>query len=461
MVAAAQHPNITLLTYSEVEKVDGYIGNFEVTIRKKAKYVDYDKCTGCGLCETKCPQKKIPSEYNLGLGTRTAVYRPFPQAVPSKPTIDAKNCRKLTEGKCGVCAKVCPVGAINYEDKDELITEKFGAIVMATGFDLFEWEKVYGEYGYGKYPDVITGLHFERMSNASGPTDGNILRPSDGKEPKTVVFVKCVGSRDDAKGKSYCSRACCMYTAKHAHQVLEKIPDSQAYVFYIDVRTPGKAYEEFYQKSLDDGAVYLRGRVSKVFQRGDKLIVRGEDSLIGKQVEVAADMVVLATAMIPGIGSEKIANIVGFQIDKDGFYQEAHPKLRPVETHTGGVYLAGACQGPKDIPDTVAQASAAAMKVAALFSKDEMATDPMVSNVDESICAGCALCKPVCPYGAIEMKKIQERVRGRTVERQVASVNKGLCQGCGACTVACRSGAINLRGFTNEQILAEVDAVCL
>ncbi len=461
MVAAAQHPNITLLTYSEVEKVDGYIGNFDVTIRKKAKYVDYDKCNGCGLCTTKCPKKKIPSEYNLGLGTRTAIYLPFPQAVPAKPTIDAENCRKLNEDKCGVCAKVCPVGAINFEDQDELVTDRFGAIIMATGFDLFEWDKAYGEYGYGKYPDVITGLQFERMSNAAGPTDGKILRPSDGKEPKNVVFIKCVGSRDDAKGKSYCSRACCMYTAKHAHQVLEKIPDSNAYVFYMDVRTAGKAYEEFYQKTLDDGAVYLRGRVSKIYQRGDKLIVLGEDSLIGKQVEVEADMVVLATAMVPSIGSGKMANIVGFQVDKDGLYQEAHPKLRPVETHTGGVFLAGACQGPKDIPDTVAQASAAAVKIAALFSKDEMATDPMISNVNENICSGCALCNPVCPYGAIEMKIIEERVPGGTVERQVASVNKGLCQGCGACTVACRSGAINLKGFTNEQILAEVDAVCL
>lgn len=460
MVAAAQHPNITLMTYSEVEKVDGYVGNFEVTIRQKAKYVDYDKCTGCGVCETKCP-KKVISEYNLGLGKRKAIYKPFAQAVPNKPIIDDKNCRKINEDKCGVCAKVCPVGAINYEDEDKLVTEKFGAIVMATGYDLFEWEKVYGEYGYGKYPDVITGLQFERMSNASGPTDGKIIRPSDGKQPKSVVFIKCVGSRDEAKGKSYCSRTCCMYTAKHAHQVLDKIEDSQAYVFYMDVRTPGKAYEEFYQRSLDDGAVYIRGRVSKIYPKGDRLIVCGEDSLIGRPVEVEADLVVLATAMVPAVGSEKIANIVGFQTDKDGFFQEAHPKLGPVETHTAGVFLAGACQGPKDIPDTVAQASAAAVKVCSLFSKDELATAPMISAVNESICSGCGLCKPICPYGAIEMKTIEERAHGKTIERQVASVNKGLCQGCGACTVACRSGAINLKGFTNEQILAEVDAVCL
>ncbi len=460
MVAASQHPNITMMTWSEVEKVDGYIGNFDVTIRQKAKYVDYDKCTGCGLCETKCP-KKVNSEYDLGLGKRKSIYKPFAQAVPNKPIIDHKSCRKINEDKCGVCEKICPVGAINYDDEDKLVTERFGAVVMATGYDLFGWQEAYGEYGYGKYPDVITGLHFERMSNASGPTDGKILRPSDGTEPKTVVFIKCVGSRDEAKGKSYCSRACCMYTAKHAHQVKEKIEDSEAIVFYMDVRTPGKSYEEFYQRALDDGAVYVRGRVSKIYKQGEKLIVRGEDSLIGKQVEVEADMVVLATAMVPSIGSAKIASTVGFATDKDGFFQESHPKLRPVETFTAGVFLAGACQGPKDIPDTVAQASAAAVKVCGLFSKDNLATDPMISTVNESICSGCAICQPVCPYGAIEMKNIEERAQGKTIERQVASVNKGLCQGCGSCTVACRSGAINLQGFTNEQILAEVDAVCL
>jgi len=460
MVAAAQHPNIELLTYAEVVEVKGYIGNFTVKIKKKAKYVDYAKCTGCGHCETKCPVK-VASEYNMGLGKRTSIYKPFAQAVPCKPVIDDKTCRKLTKGKCGVCEKVCPAGAINFEDKDEIVTETVGAIVVATGYDLFDWENVYGEYGYGKYPDVISGMHFERMSNASGPTDGKIVRPSDGKEPKTVVFIKCVGSRDAVKGKGYCSRACCMYTAKHAHQVLDKIEDSQAYVFYMDVRTPGKAYEEFYNKVLEDGAVYLRGRVSKIYPEGDKLICVGEDTLIGKQVKVAADLVVLATAMVPAKGFDVISGMIGFGKDEDGWFQEAHPKLRPVETHTGGVFLAGCCQGPKDIPDTVAQASAAAVKVSALFSTDEMATDPMVSIVNEEKCSGCGMCMSCCPYKAIELKAIKERANGKTVERLVANVNSGLCQGCGACTPACRPGAIDLQGFTNDQILEEVDALCL
>lgn len=459
MVAAAQHPNIKLMTYSEVVDVGGYIGNFEVTIKQKARYVDHSKCTGCGTCIEKCPTK-IPSEYDFGLGKRKAIYLDFPTAVPNKPVIDAENCRYLKSGKCGICKKVCPVEAIDFEQKDELIQEKVGAIVVATGFDLFNWEEAYGEYGYGRFKDVISGLHFERMSNASGLTEGKIIRPSDGKEPKSVVFIKCVGSRDESKGKEYCSRACCMYTAKHAHQVLDKISGSSAYVFYMDVRTPGKAYDEFYRRTVLEGVQYIRGRVSKIYQSGDKLIVMGTDTLLGRPVEVEADLVVLATAMVPSAGYDKIANLVSCPTDKDGFFQEAHPKLRPVETMTAGLFLAGACQGPKDIPDTVAQASGAAAKVCALLSHDELATDPMICHINEALCSGCLVCKGVCPYKAIEEKTITERVGGKPVERLVASVNTGLCQGCGNCTVACRSGAANLKGFTNDQVLSEVDALC-
>jgi heterodisulfide reductase subunit A len=458
MSAVAQHSHITLMSYSEVEEVSGYIGNFDVKIRQKAKYVDHDLCTGCGVCIEKCPNKRILSEFDDGMGQRTAIFKPFPQAVPNKPVIDPEHCRKLTKNKCGICAKNCPRDAINFEDEDKIVEDRFGAVVVATGFDLWDWKEAYGEYGYGKYPDVITSLQFERLVNASGPTGGKILRPSDGKEPKTVVFIKCVGSRDDTRGKKYCSRTCCMYTAKHAHQVLEKIEGGQAIVFYMDVRTPGKAYDEFYQRTVSEGAQYLRGRVSRIYQLGDKLVVCGEDSLLGSQVKVTADLVVLATAMVPSHGSGQVGQLFGLSVDPDGWFQEAHPKLKPVETFTGGVFLAGSCQGPKDIPDTVAQASAAAAKVAVLFSKDEMATDPLITEVNEEICSGCGLCVSICPYKAIELKTIKDRARG---ERQVASINSGLCQGCGACTVACRAGALDLRGFTNEQILAEVNALCL
>ncbi len=456
MVDCAKHPNITLYTYSELEKVEGYIGNFNVTIRKKARGVDEALCTGCGLCQTKCPVK-VDSEFDVGVGKRKAIYTPFPQAVPNKPVIDKENCRYHKTGKCRICERVCEAKAIRFDQEDTIIEEKVGAIVVATGFDLFDLE-TYGEYGYGLYPDVISSLQFERLINASGPTEGKIRRPSDQEVPRSVAFVLCVGSRDDQKGVSYCSRACCMYSVKHATQYREKVKDGRAFVFYMDIRTPGKAYEEFYRRSsVDYGVEYIRGRPSKIYQKGKKLVVRAEDTLLGRPVEVEVDMVVLAPAMVPKHDAARMAQTLGVSYDGYGFLNEAHPKLRPVETNTAGIYLAGACQGPKDIPDTVAQASAAGAKVVALFSQDELTTEPMVARVDEALCSGCLWCKPVCPYKAIEAKTITERVAGRTVTREVASVNVGLCQGCGACTVACRDGAMNLAGFTNDQVLAEVD----
>ena len=461
MVDCGAHPNITLRTSSVVENVSGYVGNFEVTIREKAKYVNHDLCTGCGLCETKCPSKNIVSEFNQGMSKRTAIYKPFAQAVPAKPVIDPNACIKLKTGKCGVCEKVCPIGAIKYDDEDKLITENYGAIIVSTGYELVDWKTMYPEYGGGKYEDVITGLQFERIVNASGPTEGHIVRPSDGKEPKDVVIVKCVGSRDPHKGKSYCSRACCMYSAKHAHQILDKIPGSNVYIFYMDVRTPGKGYEEFYDRTRADGAHYIRGRVSKIFKEGERLIVKGEDTLIGKPVTVEADMVILATAMEPAPKVEELVNKLGISTDNDRWIQEAHPKLRPVETQTNGIFLAGTCQGPKDIPDTVAQASAAAVKAVALLSKTEMETSPMISKVDQTKCAGCGFCVQCCPYKAISLIEIDARDGNRKVKKTVADVNSGLCQGCGCCTAACRTGCIDLQGFTNDQILKEVDALCL
>lgn len=459
MVEASSHPNIHLITYAELEKVEGYVGNFDVTIRKKARSVDLDKCTGCGTCWSKCPTK-VDSEFELGMSKRKAIYTPFPQAIPNKPVIDRQNCLKFKTGKCGLCQKICPTGAIDYTQEDELVTNRYGAIVMATGYELFDYA-IYGEYGYGQYPDVITGLHFERLINASGPTMGKIKRPSDHKEPKNVVFIKCVGSRDETKGKTYCSRTCCMYTAKQATLVREKIKDSNVYVFYMDVRTPGKGYEEFYNRTTETyGAHYIRGRVSKISQNGDKLRVRGEDTLLGRPIEIDADMVVLATAMVANPDAAKIAQLVGFSYDKDNFYTESHPKLAPVETHTAGIFLAGACQGPKDIPDSVAQAGAAAAKVCALLSKDMLETEPITSEVDTKTCAGCGHCVAVCPYHAISLVEIEDRILGQKITRTVANVNTSLCQGCGACTVTCRSSSINLRHFTNEQILAEVDALC-
>jgi heterodisulfide reductase subunit A len=459
MADVGAHPLITVKTLAEVEKVGGYVGNFEVTIREKPKYVDYESCTGCGLCETKCPSK-VESEFDQGMGVRKAIYKPFAQAVPSKPTIDAAHCRKLTGGKCGVCEKLCPVNSIRFDDEDTVNTETYGAIVVAIGYQLIDWAELYGEYGGGRYEDVISGLQVERLVNASGPTEGHILRPSDKTEPKSVVIIKCVGSRDPEKGKSYCSRACCMYGAKHAHQYLDKVSDGKCYVFYMDVRTPGKGYDEFYMNTQHDGARYLRGRVSKIYQRNGKLICQGEDTLSGVQVSVDADLVVLEAAMVPSPEADRLGSMLGITRDKDLWLSEAHPKLRPVETNSGGIYLAGTCQGPKDIPDSVAQASAAAMKVAILFSKNELESNAMIATSDVALCNGCGACVAICPYTAITLEEVHLRENSRHVTRVVSKVNPGLCQGCGACTVACRPGAMDLHGFSDEQIMREVTALC-
>jgi len=457
MVEVAAHPNIKLHTFSEIEESKGYIGNFEVKIRKKARSVDLTKCTGCGLCMEKCPVKNIKSEFECGLGARTAIYRPFPQAVPNKPVIDREHCLKFQKGTCGVCAKVCPVAAINYDDTDEIVTEKIGAIVLATGYRVMGTD-LYGEYGYGKYPDVIDGLQFERLASASGPTDGNIVRPSDGKVPKKVVFLKCIGSRDNAHGITYCSKICCMYVAKHAMLYKHKVHDGQAYVFYMDIRAGGKNYDEFVRRAIEeDGAMYYRGRVSRIYEHGGKLIVKGVDTLSGLNVQIDADLVVLATAMQAQEGIEKLAQKLNVSYDEYNFFTEAHPKLRPVEANTAGIFLAGACQAPKDIPEAVAQAGGAAAKVLGLFSSDELEREPIIARVNENTCVACWYCYNVCPYGAIEKKEIKDK-QGRTV-RWVAHVNESVCAGCGLCNAICPSKSVELDGFDDRQTHAEIGAL--
>jgi len=466
MVDVANHPNITLHTYSEVENVDGYIGNFQVTIKKKARSVDMAKCTGCGVCMAKCPQKKIPNAFDKDLGLRPAIYVPFPQAVPNTPVIDRENCTMFKTGKCGVCQKVCGPGAVDFTQEDQLIVEEIGAIVVATGFELYSIAekpkgsaiKGYGEFGHGKLPDVIDGMTFERLASASGPTGGKIVRPSDGKEPQAVVFVQCVGSRAREKGISYCSKICCMYTAKHTMLYHHKVHDGQAYVFFMDARTPGKGYDEFWRRSIEEeNAVYIRGAVSRLYQKGDKIVVMGSDISLGIQVEIEADMVVMATAVQPRTGAELLAQKLGISYDKYNFYSEAHAKLRPVECATAGVYLAGACQGPKDIPDTVSQASAAAAKVMTLFAKDELEREPIVAKVFEKNCVACFACKKVCPYGAVEEKEIRDR-QGNLI-KVVAWVNPGVCGGCGTCQATCPSKSVELDGYTDEQIMAQIEAL--
>ena len=466
MVDCAQNENITIYSYSEVEEVKGFVGNFTVNIKRKARYVDETKCTGCGICVEKCPQKKVPSEFNLGMSNRSAIYIPFAQAVPKVATIDPQHCNMLLNGKCGVCSKVCSVGCIDYTQKDTYVEEKYGAIVVATGYNPIKLDK-YDEFAYGQSKDVVTSLEFERLTNAAGPTSGTLLRPSDGKHPKTIVFVQCVGSResDSCKGgKEYCSKICCMYTAKHAMLTREKYPDTDVYVFYIDVRTPGKSFDEFYRRAVEQyGVHYIKGMVGKVTPNADgTLDVQGSDLLADKQLHIKADMVVLAAAIEPDKTARPLATMLTASMDTNDFFTEAHPKLRPVESPTAGVYLSGACQGPKDIPETVSQASAAAAKVIGLLVKDKLKNNPCVAHSDELMCNGCSSCEKVCPYGAITYEDKEFRQPDRTMLlRRVAKVNPAVCQGCGACTVACPSGAMDLNGFSNRQIMAEVDAVCL
>lgn len=457
MVDCASHPNIRILTYSEVEEVSGFVGNFKARIRVRARSVDAEKCTGCGICTSKCPVK-VPSEFEEGMGERRAMYVPFPQAVPNVPVLDRDYCRLHNDMKCGVCQKLCPTGAIDYEQEDEILNEEFGAIVMATGFNMWDHRQI-GEYGYGEIPDVISGIQFERLMNASGPTEGKIVRPSDGKAPKSVVFVACVGSRDENHGYPYCSKVCCMYTAKHALLLKEKLHDVQAYVFYMDIRANGKGYEEFSRRAIEEyGANYIRGRVSRVYQQGDKVVVKGADTLLGRQVEIEADMVVLATAMEPHADAKEMARKLGISTDQYNWFSEAHPKLKPVEVLSAGIYLAGACQYPKDIPDTVAQASGAASKVTGMFSKQSLLSEPMIAQVEQARCAACGLCVDVCPFTAIELVEV---TNGKSAPRMAAQVNEGLCHGCGTCAAGCRGSCIELRGFTDTQVLAEIDALAL
>ena len=463
MVEAAQNEKIKIYAYSEVEAVKGFVGNFHVTIRKKARYVKEDVCTGCGLCTEKCPQKKVPNDFNLGLDTRRAIYIPFAQAVPKIATIDADYCTMLKTGKCGVCSKVCTAGAIDYKQQDTLVEQEYGAIVVATGFNPIKLDK-FDEFAYSQSPDVVSSLEFERLMNAAGPTGGTLLRPSDGTHPKTLVFVQCVGSRCDGaeKGKPYCSKICCMYTAKHAMLCREKYPDTDVYVFYIDVRTPGKNFDEFYRRAVEEyGVHYIKGMVGKVVPENGKLKVQASDLIGGRQLHIDADMVVLAAAIEPDETARPLATMLTASMDTNDFFTEAHPKLRPVESPTAGIFLSGACQGPKDIPETVAQAGAAASKVIGLLAKDHLTCNPCVAQPDEMMCNGCSSCEKVCPYGAITY--IDKEFRGpnrTTLLRRVAQVNPAVCQGCGACTVACMSGAMDLKGFSNKQIMAEVDAIC-
>lgn len=453
MSDVGRHPNIVLLPNTEVIQVEGYIGNFKVTIRKKATYVIPDKCNACGDCADICPVI-VPNEFELGMSPRRAIYIPFPQAVPNKYVIDDDTCIK-----CGLCIKPCEPEAIDLNLKSEDEVVEVGAVVMASGYDVFDASRA-EFYGYGKYENVIDGLQMERLFSSFGPTLGDVVKISNPKEhPKGIAFIHCVGSRSLQEGfNPYCSRVCCMYLIKQARLYKEKHPEAECYLFYIDVRAFGKGFEEFYNATQNTpGVRFIRGRVAEIYENPDKsLTLRAEDTLLDRPLELNFDLVVLGVGLVPKDNLPELARLFNLSRSPDGFLMEAHPKLRPVDTFTDGVFLAGCVQAPKDIPDTVAQASGAAVKACEILSQDQLLIEPITSIVNELKCRGCGFCVEVCPYTAIELKEVNRY--GHLVT--VASVNEALCKGCGCCNAVCLSGAMEQRHFKDNQILAIIETYC-
>jgi len=440
MAEVARHPLVKIYTLTEVESVEGYVGNFKVKLRVKPRGVRVEDCRLCGFCERVCPVE-VPSEFNRGLSKRKAVYIPFAQAIPAAYTVDFEHCTK-----CGRCVKVCPTKAIDLDQREEVVEETVGAVIVATGYDLYPGEKL-PEYMYGVENDVVDSLQFERILDVQGPTRGEIKRPSDNRPVKRVVFIQCAGSRD-INHLPYCSKICCMYTAKHALLFMERVPGGEAYVFYIDVRAGGKGFEEFIKRAQEHGAVYIKGRVSRVYrdrETGD-VIVEGYDLLDNREVVIRADLVVLALGVVSAL-DRKLTESLKIPVDQYMFVSEIHPKLRPVETPVSGVLVAGTAQGPKDIPESIAQAASAAAKAAELLLAGHIEKEPLVAEVNRDKCNGCRVCITVCPYGAVEITDGKARV------------NEALCEGCGACAASCPVGAIQLRNYSEEQALEVVKAV--
>ena len=447
-VEVAQNKNIELYVCSEVIDVKGYVGNFTVRIKKQPSYVNQSRCTGCADCIEACVLKKgVPSEFEEGMAMRRAIYIPFPQAVPLKAIVDKESCLLLSKGKCNkACVEACKPGAINFEQEEEVIEKEVGSIIIATGYDLFD-PHLLPQYGYGVYENVITNLQFERLASPSGPTRGEILL-KDGTIPEGIAFLHCIGSRDE-NSNLYCSRVCCMASMKQAHLAKEKT-GAEIHEFYIDINAFGKGYQEFYKRVREEGIYFIRGKGSEIFKRDGRLVVAAEDTMLGTPVEIPVDMVVLGTGLTARHDAEKVAQVFGISQSSDRFFMEAHPKLRPVATNVDGIFLAGCCQGPKDIPDTVAQASAAAAEAITLAAQGEIEVEPTTATIDPDLCAGCKLCIEICPYSAIDFLDA----------KGISVVNEALCKGCGACTAICPSKAVRQNHFTQDQVLSEVEGLC-
>ena len=450
MTEVARHPFIRILTYSEVAGISGYVGNFKVKIRRKPRYVDEGKCIGCLVCQEKCPWTAL-SEFNAGTSKRKAIYTPFAQAIPNVPVIDTEHCAYFLKGKCRACEKFCEANAINFEQSELVFELEVGNIIIATGFDTFDATSI-PQYGYGRYPNVFTSIEFERLCSPAGPTEGHIIL-ADGRQPESVAIVHCVGSRDKNYNE-YCSRVCCMHALKYSHLIKEKT-NAEIYQMYIDMRCFGKGYEEFYNRISDEGINFIRGKVAKVSDEAiteeekGKLIVLVEDTLLGTMLRVPVDMVILCIALEPRKDTSEIAKLFHLGRSSDGFFLERHPKLDPVATMSEGILVAGCCQGPKDIPDSIAQASAAAARALAMIARGDMEVPAITSSIDEDKCSGCRICNLLCPYDAIFFDE----------EAKISRINQVLCQGCGVCAAACPSGAITHNYFTTDEIKAEIEGV--
>ncbi len=452
MSEVGAHTNITMMTYSEVEELTGFVGSFHARIKKKARFVNEEACTGCGICIEKCPKKVIDDVFEVGMGMRKSIYRSFPQAVPNTPVIDTESCIYFERGKCKACELFCPTNAIDFEQKDTYLDLDVGNVILATGYDLFDVKKM-PQYGYGRLANVFTSLEFERMCNASGPTDGKIVLRDGVTEPESVAIVHCVGSRDENHNK-YCSSICCMSALKFGHLVMEKT-GAEVHSCYIDMRTNQKGYEEFYQRLLGEGMHFIRGKVAdvtdaaRIKEEEGKLIVQVEDTLLGKQRRIPVDMVILMAALEPRYDARDVGLKFGISCSMEGWFTERHPKLDPVATMTDGIFIAGAAQGPKDIPATVVQGAAASARVQGMISSGMVKIEPVVATIDEERCSGCRICNNLCPFNAIEF----------LAEKEVSFINTVLCKGCGTCVAACPAQAISGAHYSNAQIFAEIEGL--
>jgi heterodisulfide reductase subunit A len=456
MSSVKKHPNITLWSYSEVTDVSGFVGNYKVSVTRKPRYVIEELCVGCLDCIEKCIYRegKFPDEFNQGLSKRKPVYVPFPQATPLVAVIDDQTCIHFKTGKCQqTCARACDRNAIDFNQKPEIKEVEVGTVIITTGFKPFDPKKA-PAYGYGKYPNVFTSLEIERMVNASGPTEGHVVT-REGKKPASVGIIHCVGSRDEKTNK-WCSRVCCMYSLKLAHLIKEHT-GAEVYNFYIDMRTPGKGYEEFYDKLLHEDVHFIRGRVSDVSdwatteEEQGKLILRAEDTMIGIVRRIPVDMVVLAVGLEPRDDAQSVRKMFNISCSTEGFFLEKHPKLAPVDTFTDGVFIAGACQGPRDIPDSVAQAGAAAAQALALIDAGYVELEPNTAYIIEESCSGCKSCLNICPYSAISFDEGKRK----------SVINEALCKGCGTCTASCPSSAIRQNLFEDIEVMNEIKGMFL